>query len=227
MSTPNETGRITENSHDRIVDRLGATFRRLVLFSGPIGAAIAMWFHPHAGDDVYGSLSPVADTFVAMHVLLFTSLAAIAVGLYLLSSGYRSSLATLARAGIGAFAFFYLGFVAVVGVAKGLLIRAGQTLPAEQQAGVAEVVRYLHTDQYLFAAGVVGAVGYLVAVGALAVVLYRADAPRIPVALLVASVVAIGTHQGLFAVAGMASFVVAVGWLELGWTSPEESIRAT
>ena len=177
-----------------------------------------MWFHPHAGEDVYASLSPAADMFVASHILLFASLAVIAVGLYVLSAGHRGPLATIARAGIGVFAFFYLGFVAIAGIAKGLLIREGRTLPAEQQAGVAEVVGYVHTESLLFAAGVIGAVGYLVAVGALAVVLFRANAPRVPLALLVVSVVAIGAHQGPVAVAGMASFAVAVGWLEFGWS---------
>lgn len=125
------------------------------------------------------------------------------------------------------FAFFYLGFVAIVGVAKGLLVREAQTLPAEQQAGVAEVVQYLHTDQLLFAAGIVGAVGYLVAVSALAVVFSRNGAPRTPVIALVASIVAIGAHHGHLAVVGMGSFVVAVGWLEFGWSPSEEFPPAT
>lgn len=218
MSTSSQTERRAETVHARTASSgPAATFRRFALFGGPVGAAVAMWFHPHAGDDVYDSLSPVADTFVATHVLLFASLALLAAGLYFLSAGYRGPLATLGRAGAGVFAFFYLGFVAIVGVAKGLLIREGQTLPADQQTGVAEVVQYIHTEPLLVATAVVGAVGYLVAVGALAAVLYRAGAPRLPLALLVASTVAIGAHQGALAVAGMASFVVAVGWLEFGW----------
>lgn len=224
MSTPNQTEQIPENVHEQTAGSgFMVAIRRLVLFSGPLGAAFAMWFHPHAGEDVYESLSPVVDTFVATHFLLFASLASIAVGLYLLSAGYRSASATLARAGTGAFAFFYLGYVAIVGVAKGLLIREGQTLPAEQQAGVAEVVQYIHTEPLLFTAGVLGALGYLVAVSSLAVVLYRADAPRIPLALLVASIVAIGAHQDYLAVTGMASLIVAVGWLEFGWTLSKDS----
>lgn len=227
MSTSSKTEQIAENVHKKTADSLSVAVRRLVLFGGPLGAAIAMWVHPHAGENAYESLSLVADMFVATHLLLFASLASIAVGLSLLSAGYRSPLATLSRVGTGAFAFFYLGFVAIVGVAKGLLIREGQTLPAEQQTGVAEVVQYIHTGQLLFAAGIIGAVGYLVAVTALAVVLYRNGAPRIPVTALVASIVAIGTHQGLLAVAGMVSFVVAVGWLQFGWSPSEESPPVT
>lgn len=57
-------------------------------------------------------------------------------------------------------------------------------------------MQYIHTEPLLFAAGVIDAVGYLVAVNTLAIVLYRADAPRIPLVLLVASIVVIGAHQG-------------------------------
>ncbi len=218
MSTSRKTEQIAENSHHQRASSLIVILRRIVLFGGPVGAAIAMWFHPHAGDDAYESLSPVADTFVATHLLLFISLAVLAVGLYLLSARYRSQLATLSRAGTGVFAFFYLGFVAIVGLTKGLLVREGQALPAEQQAGVAHVVQYIHTDQLLFTAGVIGVVGYLVAVSALAVVFYRNDAPGIPSVLLVVSILALGVHQGLIAVVGMVSFIIAVGWLEFGWT---------
>ena len=217
MSTPGNIQQQPDVVHEQTRSSLGSIGRRLGLFGGPIGAAIAMWFHPHAGENVYESLSPVVDTFVVIHLLLFASLALLAVGLYLLTAGYRGPLATLARVGTGVFTFFYLGFVAIVGIAKGLLIREGQALPAEQQAGVAEVVQSIHTDPILFAAGVTGAVGYLVAVSAVAVVLYRADAPRLPLVLLVGSVVAIGVHQGPMAVAGMASVAVAVGWLKFGW----------
>lgn len=225
MSTSTQSA---ENIHpDTHHSRLTAVVRRLVLFVGPVGAAIAMWLHPHAGDDVYESLSPVVDTFVLTHLLLFASLSLIAIGLYFLAAGYRGLLATLARAGTAVFGFFYLGFVAVVGIAKGLLIREGQHLPAEQQAGVAEVVQYVHTEPLLTAVAVVGTVGYLVAVVALALLHHRAGAPRVPLVLLVVSVVALGAHEGPVAVAAVASFLIAAGWLEFGWNRSDRPDTAT
>lgn len=207
--------------------RLTTVVRRLVLFTGPVGAAIAMWFHPHAGEDVYETLSPVVNTFVLTHLLLFTSLSLVAVGLYFLTARYSGLLATLARVGTAVFGFFYLGFVAIVGIATGLLIREGQQLPAEQQAGVAEVVQYIHTEPLLTAAAVIGTIGYLVAVAALALLHYRAGAPRLPLALLVVSVIALGTHQGPVAIAAIASFVIATGWLEFDWNRAGQPDVAT
>ncbi|WP_436347831.1 hypothetical protein [Natronorubrum sp. FCH18a] len=199
--------------------------RKLVALAAPIGAAIAMWIHPHADHDVYASLSPVIDAWVVGHLLLFTSMSFLAVGLYLLLAGYRGAVATIARIGTATFAFLYLGYVAIVGLASGLVIREAQSLPAEQQAGVAAVVEYLHTEPLLFWAGALGAVGYLIAVTGIAIVYYRAGAPRIPLVGLVGSVVALAAHSGLGAIAGMALFFVSVVWLEFGWTIGERHER--
>lgn len=227
MSTSTQTERIADDAYDRPESNsIMVAIRRLILLAGPLGAAVAMWIHPHAGENAYESLAPTIDTFVVAHALLFVSLALVAVGLYFLSAGYRGPVATLVRGATGVFAFFYLGFVAIVGLTKGLLIREAQPLSAEQQAGVAEVVQYLHTDSLLFAAGAVGATAFLAAIVALIVLLYRAGAPRIPLALLAGSIVAIGVHEGSLAAAGMASFLIAVSWLEFGWSPSEDAETA-
>ncbi len=198
--------------------------RRVILFAGPLGVSLAMWFHPHAGEDVHHSLSHVADTFVSLHLLLFASLAVVGVGLYLMSTRTEGPLATMSRVGLATFGLFYLGYVAVVGVAKGVMIRESQTLSAAEQAGVADVVHALHTDSLLFAAGVVGAIGYLVAVGSLAGGLSREGAPTIPLVLLVTSTIAIVIHQGPIAVVAMAGLLVAFVWLEFGWSAREKAV---
>lgn len=222
MSELERTQRIssidTDGAH---VDAVRKTLRRLVLLGAPLGAALAMWGHPHAEDDVFASLAPVVETWLAAHLLLFASMSLVGVGLYLLLAGHRGLVASIGRVGIGIYAACYLGYVAIVGVTVGLLVRAGQPLPAEQQAGVAEVVAYLYTEGTLFAVGAIGGLGYLVAVSAIGVALRRAGAPLVPLLALVGSTVALVVHSGPAAVAGMGLFVVAVAWLEFGWESPE------
>lgn len=181
----------------------------------------AMWLHPptpHEG--VYSGLAPVVDTWVATHLVLFPSLALLGVAVYLLLAGYRSPVATVGRVGLAVYGFFHLGFVAVVGLTSGLLIREGRALPPEQQEGVAAVVEYLHTEPLLTAAAVAGALGFLVATLATALVLYRAGAPRVPLVLLVASSFALAVHLGTAGIALVALFLVAAAWLEFGWTPP-------
>lgn len=226
MKTQTPTETIERIASDYAGGSLSVAARWLAFLGGPLGAAVAMWYHPHAGDDAYASLAPVIDEFLLAHGLLFASLALVAAGVYFLSAGSRSLAAQIARVGAGAFAFFYLGYVAIVGIAKGLVIRYGQSLSSEQQAGVAAAVQQLHTDQLLFAAGVIGAVAYLIAVLALVVDLYRRDAPRVPLVLLVGSIAAIGAHQGLLAVAGMTSFAIAAAWLEIRWRAVDPSTAA-
>lgn len=200
---------------------VGDVVRRLILVGVPLALAVVMWIHPHSGEEVYANLAPVADTFLAAHLAAYVLFGGLAVGLTLLASGYPDGVATIARAGIAVYAAFYLGMVAVLGVGTGLLVRYGRGLPADQRAGVAEAVGALHADPLLFGAGVVGVVGYLVAVVAIAVVLRRRGAPTVPLALLIGSVVAIGGHSGIAGVAGMVLFAVAAAWLEFGWTPSE------
>lgn len=199
------------------------TLRRLVLLAAPAGAAAAMWIHPHAGHDAFGSLAPVADRWLATHLLLFASLSLLAVGLYWLLSGARGRVASLGRLGVGAFALLHVGYVATVGIASGLVVREARSLPADQQAGVGAVVEYLLHEPALIAAGALGVVGYLVAVVAVAVVGRRAGAPLPPLALVLASVGAFAAHSGPVAIAGMASFAAGVAWLEAGWTPSSDA----
>lgn len=227
MRTSTQTDQHEHRVDEQINNQLGTILRRISLLTGPVGAAIAMWIHPHATEDVFSSLSPVADVYVSAHLLLVAALALVAVGLYQLTIGLTTRIATIARAGIGIFAFFYLGFVAIVGLAKGLVIREGQSLPAAEQAGVVHVVQYLHGDTLLFYAGVIGVLGYLVAVIGIAIAYYRAGAPRLPIGLVIVSIIPIGAHSGIIGVAGMASFLLGAGWLEFSWQGPSKTNRSS
>lgn len=205
------SGRTQSDNAVRIV------FRRLILFSAPLGVIFAMWLHPTTphGDSIYTDLTPVIDTWVATHLILFPSLGLLGIAVYLLLTGYQSPVATIGRVGLAVYGFLYLGFVAIVGLTSGLLIREGQTLPPEQQDGVAAVVAYLHSDPLLTAAAVVGAVGFLVATLAVAITYYREDAPLAPLILIVASSPALALHSGVGGMALSALFLVGAAWLEV------------
>jgi len=173
-----------------------------------------MGIHPHSGDDVYASLLPVADTFLATHVLYFSGVALLSGGLYLLVVGYDDPLASIARFGAAVYAVLMLGFVASVGITSGLLLRESRALAPAKQEGVAHALQYLHTEPLLIAAGALGGLGYLVSVVSIAVVRHRTGDHWAPLALLVGSVIAVGAHSGWAAITGMGAFVVAVAWLE-------------
>lgn len=203
--------------------------RRLVLFGTPIVTAGVLSFHLFETftDGVYSHVSHDVGTWLTVHLLFLPLLGLLGVGLYLLLRGYEGVTATIGRAGIAAFATFYIAMEAIAGIAVGVLVREGQALPAAQRTGVATVVEALFYDPVvgggsvsLFA--VLGVLGYLVAVVAIAIVLHREGAPRLPLVLLVGSFIAIFGHAGPTGVLGMVLFFVAVVWLELRWTPTTE-----
>lgn len=199
--------------------------RRLVLLGTPLATAAVLSFHLFEtfNDGVYSHVSPVVDTWLAVHLLFLPLLGLLAISLYFLLASYQGLTAAIGRVGIAMFAVFYIAMEAINGIAVGVLVREGQALTAEQQAGVAAVVEAVFYDPIVGGGtvsllAVLGVLGYLIAVSAIAVVLRRAGAPLVPIALLVGSFIAILTHAGPTGVVGMAMFFVGVVWLELRWS---------
>lgn len=226
MATSTMKDAVKEQEHSRPI-RLAA--RRLVLFGTPIATAIVLSFHLFEmfTDGVYAHVSHDGETWLTVHLLFLPLLGLLGVGLYLLLLGYDEVIATIGRVGISVFAIFYIAMEAIAGITVGILVQEGQTLPVDQQTSVAAVVEALFYDPLvgggsvsLFA--VLGILGYLVAVVAIAIVLHREGAPRIPLVLLVCSSIAILSHAGPTGVLGMVLFFIAVVWLELRWAPTAE-----
>lgn len=211
----NETAGATHASiHSNQHGSLWTILRRGGLALGSVGAAIAMVLHPHAGDEPFAAISAAADTWLLVHVLLFASLTVLGVGTYLLFDRGTGRAALLGRVGAAIFTVFYVGYVAMVGLSSALIVRAGTGLSPEEQAGIDAALRYLLQEPAVMAVAVVGAIGFLIAVSAAAVVYRRRGVAVVPLALLFGGVVALGIHSGLIAVAGMLGFLVGVSWIE-------------
>lgn len=209
-----DTAATTHAQNSSNSQSVGTAVRRGALGIAPIGAAIAMFVHPHAGDEPYEAIAATADAWLLVHVVLFASLALLGVGVYLLADRVTGLPALLGKAGAAIFTAFYGGYVAMVGLSSGLIVRAGQGLPAEQQAGIDAALVYLLQEPAVMAVAGVGAVGFLIAAIATAVGYRRQGASPMPLALLFGAVVALGIHSGPIAVAGMLTFLVGAVWLE-------------
>ncbi|MEY7849193.1 hypothetical protein AB7C87_08340 [Natrarchaeobius sp. A-rgal3] len=192
--------------------------RWLVLLATPVALGAVLWVHPHGGENLYESLSPVADTWYFIHVLLLPLFGLLGISLYVLLNGYDGPVATIGRIGTAIYLVFYLGFEAIAGIATGILIRETQTLPAEQREVVAEAVQTMVADPIVGAAALIGTVGSTVAVVAIGVCYRRAGAPLVPLLGLVGvPLTAVAHGGGLGDVIGMALFLASVVWLEFGW----------
>lgn len=199
--------------------------RTLLLVGTPLALAVALWFHPTGGMELYDSLAPVADTWLPLHVLLLPLFGLLGVSLYVLLEGYASTVATVGRIGVATYLVCYVAFEAIAGIATGLLVHGARSLPPAQQEGVAAALQA--TIEPALVLALVGTLGAIVAVAALATELRADGAPASAVALLAALPVAVFAHGGarLDALA-MVAFAIGVVWLEVGWKHAERSKRS-
>lgn len=224
MTSEHASGRASERGHTG--GDLSTAIRWLLLVGTPLALAIALWFHPTGGTDLYGSLAPVAGTWIPLHFLLLGLFGLLGVCLYVLLDGYSSRVAAVGRIGVATYLVCYIAFEAIAGIATGLLVRGADSLPPAQQDGVATALQATIEPALLLA--LVGTVGAIVAVTALATELRDEGAPAAPVALLAGLPVAVFAHGGakLDAVA-MGAFLVGVVWLEVGWWHAERPQPST
>lgn len=211
------------SAETEIVSRFALVARRLILLGTPILLAVIFSFHAAVGDDVYATLASSSETWLTLHLLLLPTFGLLGIALYVLLIGYDGLVATFGRIGIAVYLVFYLAFESIAGVATGIMVREGQELPESQQAVVADLVQTVYSGAGITGAfAFVGTAGYFAAVLAIAVVLRRSGAPVVPLVLLVLSTVAIVAHGSFPSDAlGALSFLIAAGWLELGWKGAE------
>lgn len=196
--------------------------RTLLLVGTPLALAVALWFHPTGGMDLYDSLAPVADTWLPLHFLLLGLFGLLGVCLYVLLEDRASTVATVGRIGVATYLVFYVAFEAIAGIATGLLVHRARSLPPTQQEGVAAALQA--TIEPALVLALLGTIGAIVAIAALATELRADGAPATPVALLAGLPVAVFAHGGakLDALA-MVAFLLGVVWLEVGWQRAEDA----
>jgi hypothetical protein len=199
---------------------------RLALLLGtPVLLGAALWFHPAGTGQIYDSIAPIADRWLAYHALLLPLFGLLGCCLYVLLDEYDGPAGRLGRVGVAVYFVCYVAFEAVAGIATGLVARGAQGLPEAQQAGVAAALQA--TMAPILVLAVAGTAGALLAVGALVLRLRRDGAPAAPVALLFgAPLTAFGHGGAKLDVLGMALFLAGVAWLELRWTRPADAATA-
>lgn len=192
--------------------RLG---RWLLLLGTPLLLGALFLIHPD-GSGGFDGLLPIGDTWLLLHVVLLPLLGLLGVSFYMLLQGHAEPLATLGRAGVAIYLTFYIAFEAIAGIAPGLLVQGGHTLPTGQQEGIAAAMDALVVPSMVL--GIVGSFGAFVAVVSAGVLLRRSGAPLLPVVMLGGAPIATVFHGGtpLDAV-GMGLFFVGIAWLELAW----------
>jgi hypothetical protein len=196
-------------SDDADVWRMPLTLRRTLLIVPPFALAVLEVFHPQP-DANARALMDVSTWFAGFHVLqlCLTGLLALSVLLLAADFGVAGSWAT--RIGLGLFLVFFSAYEAVAGIGTGLAMRSARGLSVEQQEGVFTVVRDWPGLAAPFALSILGTLGWVVAVGALALAARRQGAPRtVWVALALAALFLLAGHPFPGGTLAFGSFALA------------------
>jgi hypothetical protein len=211
MTMSSETVSVDQGGFDR-PQRTWAMpiqFRRVLLLAPPLALGALEIFHPQPDENVE-ALMDVATWFAAFHVIQLAFAGLVAVSVLLLADSFGRANKWVMRGGIGVFLVFFSAYDAVAGIGTGLAMRSARELSVVQQEGVFDVVKDWPALGPPFALSIVGALGWVLAVGALALAARHAGAPRLEWILIgLAAVFLLGGHPFPAGTLAFGSFFVA------------------
>ena len=156
---------------------LPATTRRVLLLAPPLALAALEIIHPQP-DETVQALMDASTWFAGFHVIQLALTGLVALSVLLLADGFGRANAWVTRLGVGVFLVYFSAYDAVAGIGTGLAMRSARDLSAAQQEGVFDVVKDWPAVGPPFALSIVGTLGWVAAVGALALAARRQGAPR-------------------------------------------------
>jgi hypothetical protein len=169
-------------------ERLIRGLRLLVVVGAPIALAVLELWHPLFASGAEADLLPVADRWLAVHLLQLPLFALLALSLHLLVDGLRGAPASIARVGAIVFASLYAALDAVAGIATGVLARASVDLDPAARSAVVTAIDDLFADPIVGGGAsvltIAASLAWLIAALAAAMALRGAGAHRVAVVLV-------------------------------------------
>jgi len=190
--------------------------RRSLLLTPPFALAVLEIFHPNPEFNVQALLD-ASTWFAWFHVIQLVLTGLVALSVLLLAADFNRANAWTTRLGIGVFLVFFSAYDTLAGIGTGLAMHTARDLPAARQEGVFAVVRDWPSLAPPFALSIVGTLGWVVAVGALALAArrLRASGPEW-IALALAAAFLMGGHPFPQGTLAFGSLFVAVLFHEWG-----------
>jgi hypothetical protein len=190
--------------------------RRALLLVPPFALAVLEVFHPQPDFSVQALLE-AATWFAWFHVIQLVLTGLVALTVLLLAADFGRANAWTTRLGIGGFLVFFGAYDTLAGIGTGLAMHTARDLPAAQQEGVFAVVKDWPGVGPVFAFSIAGTLGWVVAVGALALAARRQGASHPEwIALGLAAVFLMGGHPFPAGTLAFGSLFVAVLFHEWG-----------
>ena len=154
--------------------------RRLFLVAMPLALAVALWWHPAGGEDIYEDVRGDVDDWLFVHTTLLLFMPLLGIAAYLLLNGVESRAATVSRVALVFFLVFYTAYEVTVGLGTGVLVDYANGLPPDEQAAVAGAIQDYNRNDVLgdpaSVSLIAGFFGWVVAMLAAAVALRRSGA---------------------------------------------------
>lgn len=189
--------------------RMPVLARRLLLLAPPL--LLAGWEVAHPQPDAnIRALMDASTWFAAFHGIQLILIGLVAVSVLLLADAWGRASSWATRIGVGLFLVFYSAYDSVAGIATGLAMRSARDLSPAQQEGVFAVVKDWPGFSAPFALSILGTLGWVVAVGSLALAARRLGAPRAEWIMLgLAALCLMGGHPFPAGTLAFGSFFVA------------------
>jgi hypothetical protein len=190
--------------------------RRLLLIVPPLLLAGVEVLHPQPEPTTQAMLD-ASTWFAAFHVIQLALIGLVALSVLLLADGFGRAATWVTRLSVGTFMVFFSAYDAIAGIGTGLAMRSARGLSATQQDGVLAVVKDWPALGPVFALGILGTLGWFVAVGALALAARRQGASRsVWISLALAAVFLLGGHPFPFGTLAFGFLAVAAAVHEWG-----------
>jgi hypothetical protein len=156
---------------------MSVPLRRVLLLAPPLLLAGLEILHPQPDETVQAMLD-ASTWFAGFHVIQLALTGLVGLSVLLLADSFGRASAWVTRLGVGVFLVFFSAYDAAAGIGTGLAMRSARDLSAVQQEGVFDVVKDWPAVGPPFALSIVGTLGWVAAVGALALAARRQGAPR-------------------------------------------------
>ena len=184
--------------------------RAVLMVVPPLLLAILEVFHPQPDQTTEGVMD-VATWFLGFHLIQLVLIGLVAFSVLLLADEFGRAMSWAVRLGVGTFLVFYSAYDAVAGMGTGLAMRSARDLQAVQQDGVFDVVEdWPGFDPVVFTLAVVGTLGWVLALGAIALGARRAGAPTVQwVFIALAALFLLAGHPFPFGTLAFGSLAVA------------------
>lgn len=200
--------------------------RRVLLLAPPLAFAAFAALHPRPKVEAQAVMD-IATWFAAFHMIQLVLVGLVAASVILLAVDFGVVRAWSTTLGLGVFLIFFSAYDAVAGIATGLAMRTARDLSPEQQVGVWETVKdWPGLDVPVFSLSMVATIGWVVALGGVALAARRAGAARTEwVFILLAGLFLLGGHPFPFGTAAFGCLFVAAAlheWWALRDPRPAE-----